>query len=179
METAALGNTEKSKADLQTGRYKGGSRMYNMIPFHGRRDLSHGRSGTFLDDAFFRSFFDMNDWMGNVGFRVDIHDASDHYELEAELPGVNEEEISVTVDGDTLTISADLHADRQDDHAYYSERRAGHVSRSFSLDGIAPDNISADYKNGVLYVTLPKAAPAESTSQQRRIPIGKKSEIKS
>lgn len=152
--------------------------MYSMIPFHARRDLSQTR-GTLLDDAFFRSFFDMNDWMGNAGFRVDIHDAQDHYALEAELPGVSEEEISVTVDGDTLTISADLHTGGQDDRAYYSERRVGHVSRTFSLDGIDPDNISADYKNGVLYVTLPKAAPTESVSQQRHIPIGKGTETKS
>lgn len=153
--------------------------MYSMIPFHTRRDLSRGHGNSLFDDSFFRSFFDMNDWMGNVGFRVDIHDAQDHYELEAELPGVSEDQISLTVDSDTLTISADLNADRQENGAYYSERRVGHVSRSFSLDGIEADSISADYKNGVLYVTLPKAAPTEEGSQQRRIPIGKGTSAKS
>ena len=146
--------------------------MYSMIPFHTRRDLSRGHGNSLFDDSFLRSFFDMNDWMGNVGFRVDIHDAQDHYELEAELPGVSEDQISVTVDSDTLTISADLRTDREENGAYYRERRMGHVSRSFSLDGIEPENISADYKNGVLYVMLPKAAPTEENSRQRCIPIG-------
>lgn len=145
--------------------------MYTMIPFRARRDLSQNRGNSLLDDRFFRSFFDMNDWMSNVGFRVDIHDESDHYLLEAELPGVTEDQITLTADHDALTISADMHSEKQDEKAYYSERRVGHVSRSFSLDGIDQEHIAADYKNGILAVTLPKQQPC-ADGGQRHIPIG-------
>ena len=146
--------------------------MYTMMPYRSHRNLSQDRRlPSLFDDRFFRSFFDMNDWMGNMGFRVDIHDADDHYTLEAELPGVAEDQINLSVENDTLTISADTQTERKDEKAYYSERRVGHVSRSFSLEGIDQERISADYKNGILTVNLPKAQP-EETPGARRILIG-------
>ena len=146
--------------------------MYTMIPFRSHRNYPQHRSDFLFDDRFFRSFFDMNDWMGNAGFRVDIHDEQDHYTLEAELPGVTEDQINLTVENDTLTIAADMQSEHKDENAYYSERRVGHVSRSFNLDGIDTDRISADYRNGLLTVTLPKQQPTTEPGQ-RRIPIGK------
>lgn len=145
--------------------------MYTMIPFRSHRTLSAPHSHSLFDDRFFRSFFDMNDWMGNMGFRVDIHEEKDHYLLEAELPGVERDQISLTADHDTLTVAADMSSQRNDENAYYSERRMGHVSRSFSLDGIDENAITADYKNGILSVVLPKKQPCQDCSQ-RRIPIG-------
>ncbi len=146
--------------------------LYSMMPYRGRHlPQRNDRMPSLFDDSFFRSFFDMNDWMGNMGFRVDIHDADDHYELEAELPGVQEDQINLTVENDTLIVSADMHSEHNDEKAYYSERRVGHVSRSFSLEGIDQDHITADYKNGILTVNLPKTQPAE-TPGARRIAIG-------
>ena len=146
--------------------------MYTMMPYRAHRNMPQERRlPSLFDDRFFRSFFDMNDWMGNMGFRVDIHDENDHYQLEAELPGVNEDQINLTVENDTLTISADMQSERKDEKAYYSERRVGHVSRSFSLEGIDQDHITADYKNGILYVTMPKEQPQEPTGA-RKILIG-------
>ncbi len=148
---------------------KGVFTMYTMIPYRTRRDLNAGRTRDLFDDRFFRSFFDMNDWMGSAGFRVDIHDNDDHYLLEAELPGVSEDQINLTIDDDTLTVSADMQSEKKDEKAYYCERRAGHVSRSFNLEGIRQEDISAEYRNGILSVKLPKDAPAKKV--ERRIPI--------
>ena len=146
--------------------------LYSMMPYRSHHNLpQEKRLPSLFDDRFFRSFFDMNDWMGNVGFRVDIHDDDDHYTLEAELPGVKEDQISLTVENDTLTIAADMQSERKDEKAYYSERRVGHVSRSFSLEGIDQEHISADYKNGILTVTLPKQEPVKAPGA-RRIAIG-------
>lgn len=146
--------------------------LYSMMPYRGRHGISQeNRFPSLFDDRFFRSFFDMNDWMSNVGFRVDIHDESDHYMLEAELPGVTQDQIDLSVENDTLTISADMKSEYKDEKAYYSERRVGHVSRSFNLDGIDQDRITADYKNGILYVTMPKQQPAQAPGA-RRIAIG-------
>lgn len=146
--------------------------LYSMMPYRAQRDLRNEKHmPSLFDDRFFRSFFDMNDWMGNMGFRVDVHDDQDHYTLEAELPGVKEDQIDLSVENDTLTISADMKSERKDEKAYYSERRVGHVSRSFSLDGIDQDNITADYRNGILYVTMPKLQPTQPAGA-RHIAIG-------
>ena len=142
--------------------------MYTMIPFHGRMRRA-GDSA--LDDRFFRSLFDMSDWMGSAGFRVDIRENDASYLLEAELPGVDEKDIDLTVEDHEMTISANLNAERQDDRNCYSERRCGHVSRTFSLEGIDESRIIASHKNGILYVTLPKLKPQEKTnarSEERR-----------
>ena len=141
--------------------------MYSMMPYRSHR-LPQQRPRSLFDDQFFRPFFEMNDWMGNrMDFRVDIHDEENHYMLEAELPGVSKDQINLSVENDTLTISADMQSERKDEKAYYSERRMGHVSRSFSLDNIDQDHITADYKNGILYVTLPKQEPVQAPGARR------------
>ena len=144
--------------------------MYTMIPFNHRNVLN--RASELFDDRFFRSFFNMNDWMGSAGFRVDIRENAENYVLEAELPGVSEDRISLSCENDTLTIGADYNEEKKDEKTCYSERRTGHVERSFSLEGVVQDNISAEYKNGILYVTLPKQQPAKQPGR-RQIPIGK------
>ncbi len=143
--------------------------MYSMIPFNHRNVLN--RASELFDDRFFRSFFTMNDWMGSAGFRVDIRDKGDNYVLEAELPGVCEDKISLSCENDTLTIGADYASENKDEKTCYSERRTGHVERTFSLEGILQDQISAEYKNGILYVTLPKEQPVKQPGR-RQIPIG-------
>jgi len=147
--------------------------MYTLIPFRGRRDLGRNLTNNLMGDGIFRSFFDMSDWMGSAGFRVDIKDKSDHYLLEAELPGVSEDQIELTVDNDTLTITTNARTEHKEekDNYLYCERRVGRMERSFSLEGIQQDNISANYKNGVLTVMLPKNAP-EPPKTQRKIAIG-------
>ncbi|MBR5028088.1 MAG: Hsp20 family protein [Bacteroidales bacterium] len=90
--------------------------MYTMMPYRSHRLAQ--RPASLFDDRFFRSFFDMNDWMGNAGFRVDIHDNEKDYVIEAELPGVTEDQINLSVENDTLTISADMHSERTDEKAF-------------------------------------------------------------
>ena len=132
--------------------------MYTMIPFNRSNSLSN-RADSLFDDRFFRSFFNMNDWMGAQGFRVDIRENDNDYVLEAELPGVSKDQIGLSVENNTLTVSADYKTENKDGRSCYSERRTGHVQRSFSLEGIREDDIRASYKDGILYVTLPKAQP--------------------
>jgi HSP20 family protein len=134
--------------------------MYSLVPY--RRNLTRELSVPFMNDNFFRSFFDMSDMMGPAGFRVDVRENDRDYKLEAEIPGVDKDKLNVSVNDGTLTISADLNTEKKEEKAgyLYSERRSGHVERSFNLEGIDAENIKADYKNGVLTVTLPKETPA-------------------
>ena len=145
--------------------------MYTIVPLHRHSNVSYPMNSLF-DDRFFRSFFDMNDMVGAPGFRVDVKEEPESYSLEAELPGVKQEDISLSVDHDVLTISAEVNAQKKEQHQnyLYSERRTGHMERRFSLEGIRQEGIAAAYQDGVLTITLPKAQP-EQQKVARRIAI--------
>ena len=145
--------------------------MYTLVPY--RRSLARELSRPFFGDNWLRSFFDMSDVVTNAGFRVDIREDDAAYHLEAELPGVTKDKLNVSVDEGILTISADLNEERKEEDAcyLYSERRSGHVERSFNLEGIDADNITADYKSGVLMLSLPKVQPPPK-KEARKIDIG-------
>ncbi|HPF86633.1 MAG TPA: Hsp20/alpha crystallin family protein [Candidatus Limiplasma sp.] len=144
--------------------------MYTMVPY--RRHLNRELTAPFVADRFFRSFFDMNDMVGTAGFRVDVREDDNAYQLEAELPGVPKDKINLSVEDNVLTISADLNDEKKEEGKgyVYSERRSGHVERSFNLEGINAEGIAADYKHGVLLVTLPKIAP-EPKAEPKKIAI--------
>lgn len=148
--------------------------MFTLIPY--RRyagNLARTRNSIF-DDQFFRSFMNMSDmFSGSTAFRVDIKEQDDSYLLQAELPGLEQDKIQLSVDNDMLTISADFESEQKDEQTQYTycERRSGHVERSFSLEGIDQDAISADYVNGILEVKLPKEKPLPEKTA-RHIPIG-------
>lgn len=144
--------------------------MYTLVPY--RRNLNRELARPFYGDNWLRSFFDMGDVVTNAGFRVDVREDEAAYHLEAELPGVPKDKLNVTVDEGVLTISADLNDEKKEERGgyVYSERRSGHVERSFNLDGINAEGIAADYKNGVLMLTLPKEQPAPK-KEARKIDI--------
>lgn len=139
--------------------------MY-MIPYTNRN------SSSLMDlfDEFERSVF------GESGrrlpaFSTDIRDEGDHYLLEAELPGFRKEDIDLDVKDGFLTISASHQETNETKQENYlcRERRSGSFSRSFNLDGIQEEGITASYNNGVLELTLPKRQ--EVLPQSRKIAI--------
>lgn len=114
-------------------------------------------------DSMFDSFFGEKNLFArdSGGFipRVDIVDEKDTVRLEMEMPGMNKEDIKVTVENGVLTISGERtrKSDEKDANYVRCERCYGTFSRSFTLaDDIDSEHISADYKNGILYLTLPK-----------------------
>ncbi len=141
--------------------------MTSLIPYRYRSIGSRPDNG-FWGDEFFRNFFG-TDSMNT--FRVDVVDNGDSYLMEAELPGMTREQVHVDVDDGVLTITCDVNEDRKDDKREYviSERRSGRMQRAFTLNQIRESEISAEYKDGVLRLTLPKAGEAASAS--RRIDI--------
>jgi len=147
--------------------------MYTLVPFNHRHDVRRPMENSLFDDRFFRSFFDMSDWMGSAGFRVDVRETELSYELEAELPGVKQENIHISLEKDVLTIAADVNLEKKEEKVnyLYSERHAGHMERRFNLEGIDQDRITAKFENGMLTVSLPKAQP-EKPKEARTIRIG-------
>ncbi|MBQ6864125.1 MAG: Hsp20/alpha crystallin family protein [Clostridia bacterium] len=125
-----------------------------------------------FDRAFFGSpFGTMNE--RTAAIRTDITETADGYLLEAELPGFSKEEISLSVDGDMLTISAERKSETEEkdseNRVIRSERRYGSCSRRFDISGVNAEAISAKYEDGILSLTLPKKE--EEVPHSRRIDI--------
>ena len=90
---------------------------------------------------------------------MDLVEADDHFVLKADLPGMAEEDVSIEVRDNALTISGERKAEHEKRERgwYRVERSFGSFSRSLSLpDGIDPDAIAASFDRGVLSVTIPK-----------------------
>ena len=91
---------------------------------------------------------------------VDVYEDKDAIVIKADLPGVNQDEIDIEMNNDTLTIRGERRFDDEARRENYVrvERQYGAFQRSFTI-GIAvePDKIKAVYKNGMLELTLPKA----------------------
>lgn len=123
-----------------------------------------------FNDHFVREFFD-GDFLPSL--RVDVQKKENAYLLEADLPGVKKEDINLNVENGVLTISADLNTQKKEEKKGYvcSERRTGHVERSFDLEGIDISEISADYHNGVLMINLPVQKQVEKANSMK-IAIG-------
>ena len=103
--------------------------------------------------------------------RFDVKEAKDAYVIKADLPGVKQDGVEVSVNGSLLTVSGK----RDDEHRtegeqYFTlERSYGTFSRSFALPDTADaQNVSADLKDGVLVINVPKRAEA----QPKKIAIG-------
>ncbi|MBZ5557835.1 MAG: Hsp20/alpha crystallin family protein [Acidobacteriia bacterium] len=90
---------------------------------------------------------------------VDIYQNGDHeLVLKAELPDMTREDINITVENGTLTMSGEkkLSTEVKEEQFHHVERRYGSFSRAFSLpQTVDPAKVSAEYKNGVLTVRLP------------------------
>jgi HSP20 family protein len=102
---------------------------------------------------------------------VDVVETDDALVLSFDLPGIEEEKISVELDENVLTVSGEREraSDSSEDRFYRYERRFGHFSRSVTLPtGVNEKGIKADYIKGVLEVRVPK--PEEP--KPKRIQIG-------
>lgn len=107
--------------------------------------------------------------------RFDVKQTKDAFVIKADLPGVRDEDLDVSLTGSLLSISGKREAERREgDEQYYAlERSYGTFTRSFSLpDSVDGEHVTADLKNGVLTVVIPKKPEA----QPKKISVGKGSE---
>jgi HSP20 family protein len=126
-----------------------------------------------FDEAFddlFRGFFvrpvSYDAPAGAAQFRVDVSENEKAYVLRAEVPGVKKEDINVTIDGDTVAISAEVKQEKDvknGDRVLRSERYYGKLYRAFTLgQAVEEAGTHARYADGVLELTLPKKAAAQA-----------------
>lgn len=141
------------------------------------------RGALTLHDAFEKMF---NDWLGEAGLgplwspatqevqmpSIDVAETEKEVQVTAELPGMNEKDIEVSLNHDRLIIRGEKkeeQEERKKDY-YRKERRFGSVYREVPLPcEVLADKVDATFKQGVLKVTLPKTPAAQRETQ--KIPI--------
>ncbi len=141
--------------------------MFELMPFGYRRVSAYNPFRDFEEMS--RSFWDNT----NVSaFRTDITEKDGTYVLEADLPGFKKEDISVDIDKDCLTITAEHKSEEKEENAdsyIRRERYYGSYTRSFNVKGIDTEAITAAYNDGVLTLTMPKKEPEAPAARRLEI----------
>jgi HSP20 family protein len=133
-----------------------------------------------LFDDFFRGFdlpfTGQSGWQGGWP-HVELEETDKEYKLVAELPGIDEKDIDITMSDDQLTIKGEKKAESgsPENGNRYTERWYGKFQRSFELGPDAdPEKVKASFRKGVLTITVGKRP--EEKSQVKRIPVSAQSE---
>jgi len=115
-------------------------------------------------DGFFRGTTDEDYSLSSWTPAVDIAEHDDQYLVKVELPGVNKDEVKLTLENNILTIRGEKKQEKETKKENYHrvERSYGSFQRSFTLPAaVKADKIDASYKDGILTVALPKAEEAK------------------
>ena len=131
----------------------------------------HREMNRLFDDAF-RSF-DSPALFGRMPSwpSLEVSETDTEVRIAAELPGLDEKDVELFVEDNGLTIRGEKRSETEDKDRQFSERIYGRFERRIPLGFEAKDEeVKAQFKNGVLTVTVPKSAEARAKS--RRIPIG-------
>jgi HSP20 family protein len=103
--------------------------------------------------------------------QIDIDETDKEGQITAELPGLDENDVSLEIANGVLSISGEKKTESEDKARRFSERYYGRFERRIPLQDVEEDKASAAFKNGVLTVTVPKSA--EAKSNVRRIAINR------
>ena len=144
--------------------------------------------GTYLDD-----FFDLFPYVDDKDFRntekklygknaghimkTDVKEKEDSYVLEMDLPGFEKDEIQISLDDGYMTINAVKGLDKDEkekDSGKYirRERYVGSCSRSFYVgENITEEDIKAEFKHGILKLTVPKKEPKKEIKEKKYVAI--------
>jgi len=156
----------------------------SLIPF-GRKNITGRREEyepfSFLRQEMNRLFDDFNRGFSLEPFeskfagfspRVDVSETDKEIKITAELPGMDDKDIDISLNKDTLTIKGEKREEKEDKGKdyYRAERSYGSFSRTIPLPAeIDTDKVKAEFKKGVLTVTMPKTA--EAIKETKKIPI--------
>ena len=124
------------------------------------------RTKNLFEDFFGRSSSDLwGDDAGEFLPRVDVSETGKEVRITAELPGLDQKDVEVTVTNNMLRIKGEKKVEKEEEEGdyYHSERSYGYFDRTIALpQGIDADNATAKFKKGVLKVTIPKKPEAQS-----------------
>jgi HSP20 family protein len=165
----------------------------DLVPWKSNRGsevaVRQEKSPATLHDEFNRLFDDFfeNSWMtpwseqfgtrfNEFNPRVNVTEREKEFEITAELPGMAENDIDISLSRDVLTIKGEKKQETEDkgDNYYRMERSYGKFSRVIPLpaDRVDNDNVEATFKNGVLTIILPKLEEAQQISRRITVNAG-------
>jgi HSP20 family protein len=142
-------------------------------PFRDLRTLQDEVNRLFTGNAS-RAFDDEGIARGSWSPHVDIYENKDQIVLEAELPGMKREDFDLSVENNVITLRGERHFEKKEetDNYHRVERAYGSFVRSFTLPNtVSAEGAVADYRNGVLRVTLPKRAASRLRAKALRPPL--------
>jgi HSP20 family protein len=128
--------------------------------------------GSFWRSPLRRSWLDMDPFHGGrveALPAVDVTETDKAYEIVAELPGMDQNNIEVKLANGMVTIKGEKQDDKEEKKKdyYMRERSFGSFQRTFPVpDGVDTDKIDASFKKGVLTITLPKSAEAQKSEKK-------------
>ena len=102
--------------------------------------------------------------------QIDIEETDKEVRITAELPGLDEKDVSLEIANGVLSISGEKKSESEDKVRRFSERYYGRFERRIPLEDVEEDKVSAAFENGVLTITVPKSAEAKNV---RRIAINR------
>ncbi len=111
-----------------------------------------------------RNFWDWAEGRTQLLPAVDVEESENDYVFRAEIPGLKKEDVKISLVDNVLTLAGEKKAEeRRQDRTYHRvERTSGSFRRTYSISKpIQADKISAQYKDGVLEITVPKAEEAK------------------
>lgn len=135
--------------------------------------------GSLLDDPFFRApFAELDRWFGDFSPTrfwptVDVVEEKNAIRVSAELPGMDQDDVEVSVDDGVLFLRGEKRnvEERDEDGCYRTERSYGFFHRAIPLpENVKLDDVDARFDKGVLTVRLPMR-PMEKSGRSRSIPI--------
>ena len=140
--------------------------MFELTPFRSNYYVSAYDPFKEMEE-FERRFFGQR----TPAMKTDIRETENAYILESDLPGFSREDIHAEINNGYLTIRAEHNSENEDKNESYlrRERSYGSFSRTFDLDGIDAEAITASFKNGVLTLELPKMQ--QKVEEARRVEI--------
>jgi HSP20 family protein len=119
-----------------------------------------------MDDLLSRFFGGEDGWFaGRIVPTVDLAETDEAVLAKLDLPGVNPDEIDISISGNLLTVRGERKEEKEEKGKTFHriERRTGAFSRSLTLPcAVNEDEVAAEYKDGVLAITLPKCEEAKS-----------------
>jgi len=137
--------------------------LMRWTPLSPNRDSIHDDVNRLFDSFFSRGAL-RGDLPSTFTPAVDIEESADAFVLRFDLPGISPKDVKVSLMGDTLTVRGERKSERNEKNGNYRriERASGSFERVFTLDSpVRADQIKAQYKDGVLEITVPKAEEAK------------------
>ncbi|MBS0526943.1 MAG: Hsp20/alpha crystallin family protein [Proteobacteria bacterium] len=162
--------------------------LKSLVPWRNSSAAAPAMRGDFFDplvnfrrevNRMFDDFFEGAGWSGpgHTGMMpaVDVHEDEKELVVTAELPGVNEKDIEVSLAGDVLTIKGEKKAEREhkNGESWRMERHYGSFERAIELPFDVKDSqVDAKFTNGVLSVRIPKPADLQHSTRKIEVKAG-------